>query len=159
MKLNQLTARAQGFWQARNARERNILAVGGAIVLIAVVYAGIWQPLVTQRAQLNKRVPQLQADLAQMQRGLQLLKGGSNVVRTDDLRAAVTASLQQHGIKADLQAQPDNKIRIDAPQADFAQVLELVGALPRETGSHVVTFDANGAQNDGVVHFTAVVQR
>ncbi|GGP24683.1 type II secretion system protein GspM [Silvimonas amylolytica] len=157
--MNQYLARAQQFWLARNARERTMLSACAAVITFAILYLGIWQPLVTQRAQLEKRVPQLQSQLAQMQHDLQLLKGGPTVARTDDLRQAVSSSLQQHGIKADLQALPDNKIRIDAPQAEFAQVLDLLGALPRETGAHVASFDANGAQNNGIVHFSAVVQR
>ncbi|GGP18438.1 type II secretion system protein GspM [Silvimonas iriomotensis] len=157
--MNQYIARAQQFWLGRNARERAMLSACAALIVFAILYTGLWQPLVTQRAQLDKRVPQLQSQLAQMQHDLQLLKGGVTVARTDDLRQAVSSSLQQHGIKADLQALPDNKIRIDAPQADFTHVLDLLGALPRETGAHVVNFDANGAQNDGVVHFSAVVQR
>ncbi len=157
--MNQYLARAQQFWLERNARERAMLSACAGLILFAILYTGLWQPLVTQRATLNKRVPQLQAQLAQMQHDLQLLKGGATVARSDDLRQAVTASLQQHGLKSDLQALPDNRIRIDVPEADFSHVLDFVGALQRETGAHVVSFDANGAQSNGVVHFSAVVQR
>jgi general secretion pathway protein M len=157
--MKQYLARAQEFWLERNARERGMLGACAALVIFAILYTAIWQPLVTQRAMLNKRVPQLQAQLAQMQHDLQLLKGGATVVRTDDLRQAVLASLQQHGLKADLQSLPDSRIRIDAPEADFSHALDFLGELQRETGSHVVTFDANSAQDNGVVHFSAVVQR
>jgi general secretion pathway protein M len=157
--MKQYLARAQQFWLERNTRERTMLSACAALILFAILYTGLWQPLVTQRAALNKRVPQLQAQLAQMQHDLQLLKGRVTVARSDDLRQAVSASLQQHGLKADLQALPDSRIRIDDPEADFSHVLDFLGELQRETGAHVVNFDASGIQNNGVVHFSAVVQR
>ena len=149
------------FWLARAPRERAILGVGAVIVLIALLYIALWEPLVNQRALLDKQLPRLQADLAQMQRDVALIKasGGAGVVRSDDLRQAVTASLAQRGIKADIQAQPDNKLKIDATQAQFAQILDLVSGLQRETGAHAISADMSSEQNNGIVHFIAVVQR
>ena len=156
-----MKARFLAFWLARAPRERAILGAGAVIVLIALLYIVLWEPLVNQRALFDKQLPRLQADLAQMQRDVALIKasGGGAVARSDDLRQAVTASLAQRGIKADIVAQPDSKLKIDAAQAAFSQMLDLVSGLQRETGAHVVSADISSEQNNGIVHFVAVVQR
>ncbi|KPC53854.1 type II secretion system protein M [Amantichitinum ursilacus] len=157
-----MKARFLAFWLARAPRERAMLGAAAAVILIALLYVALWEPLVNQRAVLAKQLPRLQADLAQMQRSIALIKaagGAPGVARSDDLRQAVTASLGQRNIKADIQAQPDNRLKIDATEVAFSQVLDLLSGLQRETGAHAVSADISSQQSNGIVHFTAVVTR
>jgi general secretion pathway protein M len=53
------------YWQARNPRERMILASIAGVALIAILYAYAWMPIADERAQLRKNLPTTQAAAAQ----------------------------------------------------------------------------------------------
>ena len=53
------------YWQARNPRERMILASVAGITLAAILYAYAWMPIADERAQLRKTLPVTQAAAAQ----------------------------------------------------------------------------------------------
>ena len=53
-------------WLARTEQERKFLTIGGGVVLGALVYLLFISPAVTGRAQLQKALPQLRQDAAQL---------------------------------------------------------------------------------------------
>jgi general secretion pathway protein M len=53
-------------WLARTEQERRVLVIGGAIAAALLVYALCIAPAVSGRAQLEKTLPQLRQDAAQM---------------------------------------------------------------------------------------------
>jgi general secretion pathway protein M len=55
------------FWAARDARERAILAVAALAVTFGLVYALLIDPALSGRDQLNKNLPVLRQQVAQMQ--------------------------------------------------------------------------------------------
>ena len=55
------------YWQARNPRERIILASLAALVLLTLLYAYLWQPLAEQRAALRKSLPAMRIASTQFQ--------------------------------------------------------------------------------------------
>jgi general secretion pathway protein M len=55
------------FWLERNARERSILAFGGAFLVLALVYLLFINPALSGRAQLEKSLPQLRQQAAELQ--------------------------------------------------------------------------------------------
>jgi general secretion pathway protein M len=64
--LAQLRERLSAAWMARSEQERKMLAIGGAVAAIALVYAVLIDPAVSGRAQLEKSLPQLRQQAAQM---------------------------------------------------------------------------------------------
>jgi general secretion pathway protein M len=55
------------FWLERNARERSILAAGTAFLVLALVYLLFVNPALSGRAQLEKSLPQLRQQAAELQ--------------------------------------------------------------------------------------------
>jgi len=55
------------FWLARDARERAMLVVAGLVVTFGLIYALLIDPALTGRVQLNKNLPALRQQVAQMQ--------------------------------------------------------------------------------------------
>ncbi len=54
------------WWQGRNARERALIALGGAMLAVAVFWAYVWAPLETDRVRLVAAMPTLRAQAQQV---------------------------------------------------------------------------------------------
>lgn len=65
--LEQWRAKADAFWQARNAQERRTLSIGGAVLGAALFYALLIGPAMDGRSKLQKDLPQLHQQAAEMQ--------------------------------------------------------------------------------------------
>jgi general secretion pathway protein M len=65
--LGSLRASAAAFWNERTEQERRFLAVGGAVVGLALVYALLIDPALSGRERLRKELPQLHQEAAQLQ--------------------------------------------------------------------------------------------
>ncbi len=63
----QFKTSASVFWLARSEQERKMLGIGGAVVLLALMYGLFIAPAVSGRAQLEKSLPQLRQQAAQLQ--------------------------------------------------------------------------------------------
>ncbi|WP_197433066.1 type II secretion system protein GspM [Janthinobacterium sp. B9-8] len=148
------------FWQQRNPREHLYLSVCGSFVAFAILYAGIWQPISTSRAQLGKQVPQMQLQLTELQRQLAQLKSSpAGPSRNGDLRAAVQASLDAKNATADIQVLSADKLQIKIAQIRFADALPLLAALRSETGSRISSLQVSGPAHNGLVQLSAIVER
>ena len=62
-----LHERFSTFWQERDARERKILSIAAAVVGLALIYLVLFQPALDGRAQLDKTLPQLRQQAAELQ--------------------------------------------------------------------------------------------
>lgn len=63
----QYRERATALWLARTEQERRFLGVGGAVVLLALLYLILVDPAVEGRAQLRRTLPQLRQQAAELQ--------------------------------------------------------------------------------------------
>ncbi|WP_200918107.1 type II secretion system protein GspM [Jeongeupia sp. HS-3] len=147
------------WWRGREPRERIILASGGVIVLAALLYGGVWQPLSSASAKLTRQLPKLQSDLADLQRGVTELKqSGARrpAPAPGEIRQHVQATLDALQLSADLQALPGEQVRIVISRLPFEQVLALLGALENDQNLHIVRADIRG--QDGSAQLELVVQ-
>lgn len=65
--LNPLRTSFVSFWDARNSRERSVLLIASALVLLLLIWLWLIDPALQGRAQLRKTLPAMQAQLAQLQ--------------------------------------------------------------------------------------------
>jgi len=54
------------WWQGRNTRERALIAMGGAALAVAVLWAYVWVPLEADRVRLVAALPTLRAQAQQV---------------------------------------------------------------------------------------------
>ncbi len=80
------------YWKQRNSREQAILLLGAAILLFALVYSLLIDPIATDRARLEKNLPTLRADTARFARDLALATGKGNSSQKADLPGLATAA-------------------------------------------------------------------
>jgi general secretion pathway protein M len=62
-----LRERALAYWLARTEQERKFLAVGAGVVLVSLVYALLLAPALEGRAKLQRSLPELRQQAAQLQ--------------------------------------------------------------------------------------------
>ena len=58
--------RATGYWIARSEQERRYLAAGFGVILLALVYTGLIEPAVEGRARLERSLPALRQQAAEL---------------------------------------------------------------------------------------------
>jgi general secretion pathway protein M len=110
----------RAFWNARNSRERRILAIAGGILLAAILYVVLIEPVLNARARLEKQLPMARAEV-------RLLR--AQVAEIERLRASVPAAPQgaltsRVGVIAsqlgardafqEISALPDGRVRVVA---------------------------------------------
>jgi len=142
------------FWEGRNARERMLLAVGAAVVLLGLLYALLIDPALSGRDRLNKDLPQLRAQVAQLQalaREAAGLNSGAPQNPAPMSKESIEAELVRKGLKADNVGVTGEIARLQLSGASFAA---LVGWLDEiQKSSLVSVVEANivaQAQPDSV---------
>ncbi|MFS8976611.1 type II secretion system protein M [Cupriavidus necator] len=119
--------RFNAFWSARNPREQAILAGGGAVLALVIGYTLLWEPAAEGRQRLARSLPQMRADLAEMETLAQEARGlkatPAPALRGEALTQALQDSLGQHGLKATrLAAGADNSVLVQLDKVPFGAV-------------------------------------
>ncbi len=99
----QPTGSVSAFWQERTARERRVLAFGGTLLLLALLWLLAIEPALEGRERWRKDLPQLRADAALVQALSQQLASAppraANAAPPVD-KATLESSLAAQGLKA-----------------------------------------------------------
>jgi general secretion pathway protein M len=134
--VGQLRERLTVAWLARTEQERKFLAIGGALAALALVYALFVAPAVAGRAQLEKTLPQMRQDAAQM-RSMALEAG--DLARQPVLQVApmtresVAASLAAVSITPGSLAVTGDTARLQLSGVSFANLVGWLDAQRRES--------------------------
>lgn len=121
--IAQYRERANALWLARTEQERRFLAVGGAVVLLALLYLLLVDPAVEGRAQLNRQLPQLRQQAAELQA---MAQEASSLARAPSTqvapltREAVDASLNGRGLKPQSLSMTADYIKLQLNNVPFA---------------------------------------
>lgn len=161
----------RAWWLGRDARERRVLAVGGALVVLMLLWAFAYKPLTDARAALNEGNGRLASDLALMRgtvaRGPGLTSAGAG---TDDaarrrsgqsLLALVDADLRGLGLGPSLKRiEPagDKRVRARLEAVPFDQVVEWLEQLVVEQGIRVVEFAGSRTEYAGQADIQMLIE-
>ncbi len=100
--LNQSRQSFSEFWAVRDARERAMLAVAALVVTVGLAYALLIDPALSGRDQLNKNLPVLRQQVAQMQalsKEAAALSGKSASPLIAMSKENIEAALARNGLK------------------------------------------------------------
>jgi general secretion pathway protein M len=157
-----MLAAAIAAWHERSARERAVLLAAAALVLVAALYAFLWEPGIKARSSLAVSLPQLRAQLDEMRRQRSeiatLRKGLANAPRQGDLATLVRASAAQTQLAGALEridALPDGRMRVQAAAVPFGAWLAWAETLQRELGVRVVACQIAALDQPGLVRLDA----
>lgn len=146
------------WFETLSARDRRILALGGALAVAMLLWAFAWEPLARSRDALRAEAADNAAALAWMRPAAERLiaRGGIAVAPQADgrsLLARVDAGAREAGLAANLvgvEPQGGDRVRVQLAGADFDL---LVGWLERSAAAGIVVeeFSAQRAAGAGRV--------
>jgi general secretion pathway protein M len=123
--IAQARERAATLWLARTEQERRFLAAGGGVVLLALLYVLFVDPAIEGRAQLNRSLPQLRQQAAELQAMAQEANSLARAPATQVVpltREAVGASLEGRGLKPQSLSMTGEFIKLQFNDVAFAGV-------------------------------------
>jgi len=134
--LNRSTQSFSEFWAVRNPRERMLLAVGAAAVLLALIYLLLISPAQSGREQLAKSLPAMRQQVAQLQA---LSKEASSLPNASTSAASVQpisresleAALARKGLKAQTVAVTGEIARLQLPSVSFSSLISWIDDMQK----------------------------
>ena len=123
--IAQYRERATALWLARTEQERRFLGVGGAVVLLALLYLILVDPAVEGRAQLRRTLPQLRQQAAELQAMAQeagRLSAAPSTQVTPLTRETVSTSLSGRGLTPQSLSMTGEYIKLQLNNVSFANL-------------------------------------
>ncbi|MDC8015641.1 type II secretion system protein M [Tahibacter soli] len=153
---------ARDWWNSREPRERRMLAIGGTLAAVMLVWGLAWNPLSRARADLRVRVAAQEADLATMREQAaraQTLRGqgarakverqGKSLLALAD--ATARGALLANALKR-VEPTGPKSVRVSLEAADFDAIADWLDGLGRDFGVIATDFSADRAEGSGRVN-------
>ena len=134
-KIGELRERALAYWIARTDQERKFLTIGGIVVVLAIVYSVLIDPALTGRAELQRSLPALRQQAAQLQTlaaEAQAVAGQQAPPVTPMTREGLTASMTQRGLTAASLTMTGEYAKVQLNGVSFANLMSWLDAQRRE---------------------------
>jgi type II secretory pathway component PulM len=148
---------------ARSRRERQIIAAGLVLVVLAAAYFLFWEPAFSATRRLSAQLPRLRAEVEEMrvlQRQIEALRRSPGEARqAGGPRELVQAMLgSEPGLKsARAQWQSQERFSLELAAIDFDHWLALTARLRREAGTRVERCTVVALPQPGLVRVEAVL--
>lgn len=140
-RLADLRATAASLWAARNRRERALLAIGAAVVLLGLLYLLLIDPALQGRAQLRKNLPVVRLQSVQLQALANQAAALPAAVAPDTAgvgKESIEALLRKNGLQAQSVAWSGDSARLQFAEVPFGALLDALQALQKATRLAVV---------------------
>lgn len=132
------------FWAARDARERAMLTAATAVASLGLIYALLIAPALTGREQLNRNLPQLRQQVAQLQGLAKQAEAISAKPATAVLtlsRENIEAALVRSGLKPQSVISTGDYAKVQLASASFSGTLSWLNEMQKTALLYVVEAD------------------
>lgn len=151
------------FWEARTAREKQLITWGGAVLAVVIGWSVLWSPAQEGRAQLRETLPTMQRQLAQMtaqaNEARTLSAAAQGVAPTGAaLRDALAASLNDHGLPPAQVQVMGNAVQVQMKNASFPAWVAWLDDARKQFKVQVSEAHVTALKADGQVDLTASLQ-
>lgn len=150
------------YWNARTTQEQKFLAVGGGVVLLALVYSLFIGPAVEGRSNLQKALPELRQQAAQVQAmaaEAQALSGTGAPQVVPMTQESLTASLGARSIKPESITMTGEFAKVQVKEVAFANLVTWLDAQRRESRIMVQDMELAGQGAEGMVGGTLTLRQ
>lgn len=142
--LKQARITVMEFWAARAPRERTILGVGAAVVALALVQLLLVDPALSGRKKLNRDLPTLRQQLAQLQalaKEAAALSASSPAALPVISRESIEAALTRGGLTPQSVTVNGNIAQVKLSSASFSGLLNWLDEVQQD--ARLAVLDAN----------------
>lgn len=154
------------YWQARDARERVILGVGGSLVAVLLLYLLVWEPIQTDRQRLLRDLPKMRVQVEQFRRDAEeaeaLRARARSRTATQSLPATVEASARQaqlgSGIKS-VQAMGTDRAQVSGATVSFDNLVRWMATVAQSEGITVDALQASAGEPGRVQIESLILKR
>jgi len=133
--INGYRASAATWWSARTEQEQRMLSIGGAVLGLGLVWGVLIDPAMSGRAKLEKELPQLNQQVAELQAlaGEATQLAAQPAVQPQPLsKDGVAARLQASGLSTQNLAVTGDYIKVEFKGVPFAGLVSWLDAVRRE---------------------------
>lgn len=127
------------WWQGLLPRERQIVAIGGALLLFFILYLAFWAPMQHQLTRLRVTVPQDTIKLARMRAQAQQVQQLRMRLPAETARGSLLSVLEQsasnHGLRQQIgRIEPEGQTgaRVFMEEVSFDTLLEWIAELQNQ---------------------------
>lgn len=155
-------------WQQLSSRERRLVVIMSAVLVVTMFYFLLWQPMQDGLARSRVRVKAQQAQLQEMRQqaaiARQLLakqRSGSAVKNSSSLLVVIERTAQQKQIKSALQkVQPEGNegVRIWLENASFDKLVDWLALLSSRNNVYVSEISIDRQKDSGLVNGRILLQ-
>lgn len=129
--------RALKWWSGREAREQLLLTVMGGLLIIAIFWYGMWQPLQNRVETAENRIITQQETLRWVTENTQRVRQlqstqptqRQNAVGSTELNAFISRTSSEYGLEVSRLQPQSEGVLVVFNQADFDALLEFIAAL------------------------------
>lgn len=160
--MNELKQALLTFWSERNQRERTMLIIAIAVVVAALLYLLLINPAISGRRDLQKRLPALRQQAAELQAMAKETATLSS--KTPPPAAAVTkesleASLTRRGLKPQSVSLTGDLAKIQLSAASFANITAWLNEMQQTARLTVVEANVEALQQSDTVNATMTLRQ
>ncbi len=154
--LHRFSPALAGAWDRASTRERRMLVAAILVVVAALGWSLLWQPIAADLARLERDVPREQAILAAARAqsdAIAALERAPRAMRSADARTVVERVLVERDLRqavGTLDAQ-DGGVRITFPAVRFDDLVSTLDALARQDALRAVAVTLTGRVEPGMV--------
>jgi general secretion pathway protein M len=160
--LQALRTRADAFWQERTEQERKLLRIGGIVLGVGLFYAVLIDPALSGRAALNKSLPQMHQQAAEMQnmaREAQALQSQNTIAPTPMTRDNLNTGLAARGLNPQSLNVTGEYAKLQFNGAQYAGVVAWLDAIRIESRINVVDASFTAQDTPGVVNASLTLRQ
>lgn len=160
--LSRYTQPLQDYWGARNARERRMLSIAAAVIGLALIYLLLIDPALEGRTQLNKSLPNLRQQVAQMQamsREAESLSSQDTPAVEPVSRTSVEAALARSGLKAQNLTVNNQTVIVQFSAVSFSQLLNWLQEMQKMAMTTVVESNIVAQNQPDLVNATLTLRQ
>jgi general secretion pathway protein M len=160
--IQELRAQADAFWQVRTEQERKLLRIGGIVVGLALFYGVLVDPALSGRAALQKSLPQLRQQAAEMQtmaREAQALQSQNTIAPTPMTRDNLNSGLAARGLNPQSLNVTGEYAKLQFNGAQYAGIVAWLDAIRIESRIAVVDASFTAQDAPGVVNASLTLRQ
>jgi general secretion pathway protein M len=151
-------------WNARDARERALLSIGGIVAIVLILYLLVWDPITSERERLLRELPKLRAQAAEFRQladEAESLKGrAKSSPAGQPLSVTIESSAKQANLGAPLrpvQSMGADRVQVSGNGLQFDALIRWIALMATSEGIVVEFAQATAASEPGRVQLDSLI--